>query len=124
MQGPRTPPNQRRVLVVDDNVDAARSLQLLLSHLGHQVDVAFDGPSALHAARKAAPDIVLLDLTMPGMSGHDVARQLRQFLGNAVRLVALTGFGSEDDRRLAMEAGFDQHIVKPIDIAVLKSLTG
>ena len=124
MPDPRTPAKQRRILVVDDNVDAARSLQLLLSQLGHQVDVAFDGPAALHAARKAAPDIVLLDLTMPGMSGHDVARQLRQFLGSAVRLVALTGFGGEDDRRLAMEAGFDQHIVKPIDIAVLKSLTG
>jgi CheY-like chemotaxis protein len=115
---------QRRVLVVDDHVDAARALELLLSRMGHSVDVAHNGQAAVRMARAARPDIVLLDLNLPDMSGHTVARQLREFLGNTVHIVAVTGFGSEEDRHEAIEAGIDQHIVKPIDLNVLKSLVG
>lgn len=115
---------QRRVLVVDDHVDAAHALELLLSRMGHSVDVAYNGQSAVRMARAARPDIVLLDLNMPDMSGHDVARQLREFLGNTVRIIAVTGFGSDEDRHESIDAGIDQHIVKPIDFNVLKSLTG
>jgi signal transduction histidine kinase/ActR/RegA family two-component response regulator len=110
----------RRVLVVDDNVDAAESAALLLRCLGHVVEVAYEGPSALGAAREFRPEVVLLDIGLPGMSGYDVARALRERPeGQGVVLAALTGYGQEQDRRRSREAGFDVHLTKPVGPAAL-----
>jgi CheY-like chemotaxis protein len=108
----------RRILVVDDNEDAAEALATLLSLAGDQTRTAFDGPSALDAARELCPDVVLLDIGLPGMDGYEVARQMRAdpALSHAT-LVALTGWGSEADRRRSEEAGFDFHLTKPVEIA-------
>jgi CheY-like chemotaxis protein len=110
------------VLVVDDSVDSAESLGLIVSLWGHEVRLAHDGPAAIEEARAFRPDLVLLDLGMPGMSGYDVARQLRD-LADTRRavLVAQTGWGQDDDRR-TKEAGFDHHLVKPIDPQALEAL--
>jgi CheY-like chemotaxis protein len=115
---------QKRILVVDDNVDAATSLALVLRTMGHEVFVAHDGRAALADLSRIRPDIALLDIAMPDMTGYEVARQVRARLGAAVRIIALTGFGLAEDRARAIEAGFDQHIVKPADTAFLKSLLG
>jgi PAS domain S-box-containing protein len=116
-------PARRRVLIVDDNRDAAASLALLLKLLGSDAQTANDGPSALEAAEAYRPDLVLLDLGMPGMSGFEVARRLREQPElSAITLVALTGWGQEEDRRRTEAAGFDHHLVKPVDLAALSSL--
>lgn len=113
----------RRILVVDDHRDAADSLALLLRLLGAEAHVARDGPSALAAARAVRPAVVLLDLGMPGMDGYEVARRLRREPGwRDVVLVALTGWGQEEDRRRSREAGFDHHLVKPVDPPALEAL--
>jgi signal transduction histidine kinase len=104
----------RRVLVVDDNHDMAESLADLVLMLGHQVDVAYDGPSALAKARASAPDVVLCDLGLPGMSGYEVALALRGD-GSAAVLIALSGYAQPEDVRKAIEAGFDVHVAKPAD---------
>ena len=106
----------RRVLVVDDNVDAAQSLAMLLQALGHDVRMAYDGPGAVEAALDFRPDMVLLDIGLPGLSGIEVARRIRQLaaLKNIV-LVAMTGYGQDTDRQRSLEAGFDHHLVKPAD---------
>src|SRR6185503_13366652 len=108
----------RRVLVVDDNVAAAQMLSLLVSHLGrHQVDTAHDGPSAVEKVRASHPEIVLLDIGLPGMDGYEVGRAIRadpRF--DDVLIVALTGYGQEEDRRRSREAGIDEHLVKPAAI--------
>ena len=119
---PARAPVQKRILVVDDNVDAATSLALVLRALGHEVFVAHDGRAALADLSRIRPDIALLDIAMPDMTGYEVARQVRARLGTAVRIVALTGFGLAEDRVRALDAGFDQHLVKPVDAAFLKSL--
>jgi PAS domain S-box-containing protein len=112
-----------RVLVVDDNQDAAETLTTFLGMLGVQARAVHDGPSALPAAVDFAPDLVLLDIGLPGMDGYEVARALRQQPQLArVTLVALTGWGAEEDRRRAMEAGFDRHLTKPVDLKVLEDL--
>jgi signal transduction histidine kinase len=103
-----------RVLVVDDNRDAADSLALLLRSLGHEVRTAYDGEQALLLAPSFAADMVLLDIGLPQMNGFEVARRLRSD-GSAARLVALTGYGQPEDLRLSREAGFDAHLVKPVD---------
>jgi len=115
---------QKRVLIVDDNLDGAAALALLLREMGHEIHVAHDGPAALDAAARVRPDIVLLDVAMPGMSGYEVAARLRQRLGAAPLIVALTGCGRDEERVKALEAGFDQHLLKPVDPAFLKSLLG
>ncbi|MFL5506495.1 MAG: response regulator, partial [Gemmatimonadales bacterium] len=113
----------RRVLVVDDNADAAESLAQLLALKGHEVRVAYDGLSGVALARAFEPDVVLLDIGMPGLDGYAVARRLREQDGRrGVRLVALTGYGQLDDRRRAQEAGFDDHLVKPPDVATLEQM--
>ena len=110
------PGKTRRVLVVDDNVDAAQSLAMLLQALGHDVRMAYDGPGAVEAALDFRPDMMLLDIGLPGLSGIEVARRIRQLaaLKNIV-LVAMTGYGQETDRQRSLEAGFDHHLVKPAD---------
>ncbi len=110
-----------RMLIVDDNVDAAESLAMLQGLHGHVTRVEHSGPAGLHAAADFLPEVVLLDIGLPGMDGYEVARWLRGMagVGNAF-LVAMTGYGSERDRRLATEAGFDEHLVKPADLSVLR----
>jgi signal transduction histidine kinase/CheY-like chemotaxis protein len=116
-------PPPRRVLVVDDNVDVAASLARFLELTGHDVRTAHDGPAALDAVRADRPEVVLLDIGLPGMDGYEVARRLRELLATAgVVLVALTGYGQEGDRRRSREAGFDHHLVKPVDPAALQEL--
>jgi len=111
-----------RVLVVDDNVDAAKSLGKLLGFRGHEVSLAHDGPSALAAAAAAPPDLVLLDIGLPGMDGYAVAARLRAAGHAGAALVALTGYGREDDLQRSRDAGFDHHLVKPIDFGQLQRI--
>ena len=114
---------QRRILVVDDNIDSAESLSLLLESNGHELRLAHDGPNAVTIARSFLPDIVLLDIGLPGLSGYQVAEQLRacRETQHAV-LIALTGYGQPDDQRRALKAGFDYHLVKPVDLEALEKL--
>ena len=114
------PAMRRRVLIVDDNRDAADALALLLQHSGHDAFVAYDGLAAFAAAEKQRPNVMLLDIGLPGMSGHDVCRQIReQPWGSGIRMIALTGWGQDEDRRKSQEAGFDGHLVKPVDLAAV-----
>ena len=111
-----------RVLVVDDNIDSAETLGELLPLWGHETRLAHDGPQAIEAVREFAPDVVLLDIGLPGMDGFEVARRLRAEGVAVRRLLAMTGYGDEDDRRKAKEAGFDGHLVKPVEPEVLQRL--
>jgi CheY-like chemotaxis protein len=108
---PTAPVPVRRVLVVDDNIDAAATLGMWLEMLGHQVQVAHGGQEALQLVRTFAPEVALLDLGMPDVSRYEVARVLRNTTGHRVLLVALTGWGQEEDRRRTSEAGFQYHLV-------------
>jgi two-component system CheB/CheR fusion protein len=113
----------RRILLVDDNHDSSRSLAVLLRATGGDVELAFDGPSALEAARRGRPDVVLLDIGLPGMDGYEVARRLRREPGlGKMLLIAMTGYGGDDDRRRSQEAGFNAHLVKPVDLEALQAL--
>jgi PAS domain S-box-containing protein len=115
-QPARRPGVARRVLVVDDNVDAASMLDMLLRSLGHETRVAHEGTAALRVAEEFRPDIVLLDIGMPGIDGYEVARRLRTLAkARPMRIVAVTGWGQEGDRERSREAGFDLHLVKPVD---------
>jgi PAS domain S-box-containing protein len=124
--GDPKPPEGRpaRVLIVEDNIDAAESLRMLLKLSGHEVAVTHDGPAALETAGSFRPELVLCDLGLPGgMSGYDVARVLRQKTETAATpLIALSGYGREEDRRRAREAGFDIHLTKPVDFARLREI--
>jgi PAS domain S-box-containing protein len=119
-EGAATAARALRVLVVDDNADAAESLVTLLGLLGHTTRVAHDGPQGYLAAREFLPDVAFLDIGLPGMSGHEVARAIR---GDATLtsmvLIALTGWGGSSDQRLSQEAGFDQHLTKPVSFEAL-----
>lgn len=119
-----TQPPHARVLVVDDNEDAANSLATLLEVMGYEVRTAYDGPEAIEAADEFQPAVALLDIGLPRLSGYDIARHVRQRRGSDVLLVAITGWGQEDDRRRAREAGFDHHFTKPADFEVLLELIG
>ena len=114
---------QRRVLVVDDNRDSADSLTMLLKSMGHDVRTAYDGPGAIEMVAQSRPEVVLLDIGLPTMSGYDVARVL-QFSRDRRRivLIAITGYGQDEDRQRSRDAGFDHHLVKPVDVAVLNGL--
>jgi PAS domain S-box-containing protein len=116
------PPPGLRVLVADDNKDAADSLERILSVYGYEVKVAYDGSAALDASLAFAPHFAILDIGMPGTNGYDVAREMRSRQGRNVTLVALTGWGQEADRRRSMEAGFDFHLTKPVDPQDLNDL--
>jgi PAS domain S-box-containing protein len=116
---------QRRVLVVDDNQDAAESLTMLLQSMGCVAQTTLNGHDALATAPRFKPDVILLDIGMPDLNGYEVARQLREMPElRHVMLVALTGWGQPEDKRRAAEAGFDQHLTKPVDPAVLFMLIG
>ena len=114
---------RRKILVVDDNADAAESLAALLSISGHETRMAHDGPEALQQAERFHPDIVFLDIGMPTLDGHETAKQIRkQPWGRDIVLVALTGWGQHEDRRRSKDAGFDHHLVKPADPMVVEKL--
>jgi CheY-like chemotaxis protein len=116
---------KRRILVVDDNLDAALSLSRLIALLGHDVNVARDGNSALFIARSMRPDFVLLDIGLPGSDGFQVAEALRREPGlGALKIIAVTGRGEEEDRERSQEAGIDYYLLKPIDVPFLESLLG
>jgi PAS domain S-box-containing protein len=113
----------RRVLIVDDNMDAAETLGVLVRLWGHEVRIAFTGPEALKAAAELRPEIIILDIGLPEINGYDVARRLRERPEFAkTTLIALTGYGQEDDRRRSIEAGFDHHVTKPVLPEALRRL--
>jgi len=112
-----------RILVVDDSKDGADSLSVVLQMMGAHTQVAYDGTSALELVGTFHPSVVLLDIGMPDMDGHTVARRIRADAGNAsIKLIAVTGWGTEAERRRCAEAGFDEHWVKPVEPATLKAL--
>ncbi|HET7362189.1 MAG TPA: response regulator [Burkholderiales bacterium] len=113
-----------RILVADDNRDTADSLQRVLMLYGHEVRVAYDGAAALSVGEQFRPRVAILDIAMPGTNGYEVARALRLRHGGEVTLVALTGWGQDADRRRALEAGFDYHLIKPVDPNELNTLLG
>jgi CheY-like chemotaxis protein len=119
------PTSSRRILVVDDNRDAATSLTMLLKIAGHETQAAHDGLEAVDVAETFRPDVVLVDISLPRMNGFDVCRRIRQQpWGKDMTLVALTGWGQNEDRQMSKEAGFDHHLVKPVDFnALMETLT-
>ncbi len=122
-QSAGAPMSRRKILVVDDNEDAAESLAALLAISGHETRLAHDGPGAVKEAERFLPDVVFLDIGMPMLDGHETARLIRQQpWGQRMVLVALTGWGQSEDRRRSKEAGFNHHLVKPADPAVLEKL--
>jgi CheY-like chemotaxis protein len=111
--------------MIEDNPDAAESMMMLLELLGHRVRVVHDGTAALAAARADAPDVMLVDIGLPGMDGYEIARRVRQDAAlRRVMLIALTGYGRDQDREQAIAAGFDFHVVKPVDVDTLDALVG
>jgi len=119
---PEAGPLQRRVLVVDDNEDAADSLAMLLSAYGDAVRIAYDGEQAIELDGAFLPDVVLLDIGLPKISGYDVARHIRATRGPEPLVVAITGWGQQEDRDRARDAGFDHHFTKPVDLDRLMEL--
>jgi CheY-like chemotaxis protein len=112
-----------RLMVVDDNVDAAETLSALLEMLGHEDSIAHTAQDALATARDSAPRMLFLDIGLPDMDGHELARQLRAAPATAAAvLVAVTGYGQPEDRERAMRAGFDHHLVKPVQFAAIQEL--
>jgi len=108
--------------VADDNKDTADSLQRVLQLYGYDVRVVYDGASAVRVGAAFRPQVAVLDIGMPGANGYEVAREIRRQQGARIKLVALTGWGQEGDRRRAMEAGFDFHLTKPVDPGTLNDL--
>jgi CheY-like chemotaxis protein len=111
-----------RVLVVNDYADNVESMPMVLRLYGHEVETALGGPAALRAARANPPEVVLLDISMPGMNGFEVARHLRSMFQSQVVLIALTAHGFDADKRRCKEAGFDHHVVKPGDPVEVEQL--
>ena len=113
----------QRILVVDDNRDSAETLSMLLELMGNEISVAYDGEQAVAMAKEIKPDVVLLDVGLPKLNGYDVARMIRQeSWGSKPMLVAITGWGQTEDKELSREAGFDHHLVKPVDHDYLLTL--
>jgi two-component system CheB/CheR fusion protein len=124
LPAPHPPPRSgRRVLVIEDNPDAADTLRELLEQFGYEVAVASTGPSGLAAARQTRPAVILCDIGLPGMDGYHIAAELRQEASTAsIRLIAVSGYGQEDDLRRSREAGFETHLTKPVDPSELQRL--
>lgn len=111
-----------RILIVDDNKDLATSLARLLGLLGHEVEVVFDGRKAIEAARTYRPRVLLLDIGLPLVDGYQVARTLRQEGFHDILIIALSGYGQEEDRRRSREAGMNHHVTKPVDVKTIAEL--
>lgn len=113
--------SSRRVLIVDDNEDAANSLAMILQLGGHQTVPVYSAVDALQRAATFKPEVVLLDIGLPGMNGYEVAQKMRELPGlRDIRLIAVTGYGRADDRLRARDAGFDDHLTKPVEFAILE----
>ena len=118
-----TADNRQRVLVVDDNRDSAQTLAMMLKIMGNDVRTAHDGLEAIEQAQDYQPDVLLLDLGMPKLNGYDVCRRIReQAWGAKLQIIALTGWGQAEDRQRTKDAGFDHHLVKPVDVTRLREL--
>ncbi len=116
-------PRSLRILLVEDNDDVARAMVMLLQHMGHTVEWAADGESALELARSFTPQVVFVDIGLPGMDGYEVARRLQHMEQSRKSvLIALTGYGMEEDRKKTAEAGFYRHLTKPTDLPTLRSV--
>jgi two-component system, chemotaxis family, CheB/CheR fusion protein len=116
-------PDGKRVAVIEDNADGRHMLQLLLEHAGYEVSTAHDGPSGLALIDRVDPDILIVDIGLPVMDGLELARRVRQSPRHAnVYMIALTGYGQQADRAAALDAGFDAHVVKPLDLEELTHL--
>jgi len=114
---------RRRVLVVDDNRDAAETLAAMVGLLGHEIRIAYDGAEAVATAEAWLPEVILMDIGMPRLNGYEAARQIRAAgWGREMLLIATTGWGQDDDRRRTREAGFDYHLVKPVEQTVVQEL--
>jgi len=121
------PPNgpRRRIVVVEDNADIRETLRMLFDFWGHEVEMAGDGPSGVELVLRTRPEVALIDVGLPGMDGYDVARAVRKSLSReTVRLIAVTGYGQPADRERAFDAGFDSHLLKPIQPHVLEEMLG
>lgn len=119
------PNKKKRVLVADDNRDAGETLAMLLRLDGHEVHVATDGLEAVEVYTREKPDVAILDIGMPGLSGHEVAKRIREMDGNPpVTLIAVTGWGQKADKDRAAESGFDHHFTKPVEPSILSDLLG
>jgi CheY-like chemotaxis protein len=113
----------KRVLIVDDNVDACETLAMMLELLGQQTRQAHEGTGALQAAQEYKPELIFMDIGLPGLTGHEVAERMRRELGmTETYIVALSGYGTEEDRRKSLFAGFDNHFVKPLDPSALPGI--
>ena len=119
---PQGPGHPQRVLIIEDGPDARRALGRLLEIWGHHVELAEDGTRGVERAISARPEIALIDIGLPGLNGYEVARRVRQVLGDKIRLIALTGYGQPDDQERTRAAGFDQHLVKPVNPKLLSRL--
>jgi CheY-like chemotaxis protein len=123
VQSETSAPRLRRILVADDNHDAGETLAMLLRLDGHEVHVANDGLEAVAMFTRLQPDVVILDIGMPGLSGHEAARRIREQCGErAVTLIAVTGWGQKADKDRAAASGFDHHFTKPVEPTVLSAL--
>jgi CheY-like chemotaxis protein len=113
----------KRVLIVDDNVDAAETLAMMLELMGQQTRQAHEGNNALKVAQEYDPEVIFMDIGLPGLSGHEVVTRMRKELGmTAAYIIALSGYGTEEDRRKSFVAGFDNHLVKPLDPSTLPNI--
>ena len=121
-ESPQLLPVQRRILVVDDNQDSAESMAMFLRIMGHEVRTAYDGLVAIEVAEEFQPEVILLDVGLPGLNGYKVAQRIRERRGANVVLIALTGWGQEEDRRRSKEAGLDHHLTKPVEFDDLTKL--
>jgi CheY-like chemotaxis protein len=122
LPGMESPQALRRILVVDDSLDAAQTFALLLAAMGHQAEFITDPRSAVDTVRRLQTEIVFLDIAMPGLDGYQLARMLRHTFGRELRIVAVTAYGDDRHRRQSRESGFDAHVLKPPDLAIVQSI--
>jgi CheY-like chemotaxis protein len=112
----------RRVLVVDDNLDAAQAFAVMVERFGHKAEFALNGYAALKLAREFRPEIVFVDLVMPGLDGVELIRRLKKEFGDAVRIIAVTAYGTDKDRERTTKAGCELHLLKPVEPRLIETL--
>lgn len=121
-QGEQGSDAPRRIVVVEDNADVRDLLRLKLKRLGHHVEAASDGPTGLEKVLKERPDVAFIDIGLPGIDGYELAQKVRDSLGRSITLVALSGFGQPDDKKKALDSGFDQHLTKPVELGEIEAV--